>query len=153
MQVQKTSILTTVLSEVLADLAFMFTDDGEFDPPVGERWLDTSISYQGSESGSLRLTCTNTFAAHLTANLLGMESGEETTEQESHDAVKEFMNIVCGQYVTAAFGTEDVFNLSIPEVLELPDTPELEDSEEESPDVALLSVEGQWMQLLHIQSA
>jgi len=152
MQVQKTSILTTVLSEVLADLAFMFTDNGDFDPPIGERWLETSISYQGSVSGSLRLTCTNIFAGHLASNLLGVESSEETTEQESNDAVREFMNVVCGQYVTAVFGTEDVFNLTIPEVLELPDTPQLVEPEEDSADIALLSVEGQWMQLLHTRS-
>ena len=153
MQDQKTLTLTTVLSEVLANLAFMFTDDGEFEPPVGERWLETVISYEGSVSGSLRLACTETFAEKLAANLLGMESGEVISEQESNDAVKEFMNIICGQYVTAAFGTEDVFSLTIPEILELPSTPEFGDSDEASEEVAILSVDGQWMQLRHARSA
>lgn len=153
MQDQQTTTLTTVLSEVLADLAFMFADDGEREPSVGERWLETSISYKGSVSGSLRLTCTWTFAAQLAANLLGMESGEETNEQEANDAVKEFMNVICGQYVTAVYGTEDVFNLTIPEVLELPIAPDLEEFENSSDETALLSVDGQWMKLLHQRSA
>ncbi len=153
MQDQKTTTLTTVLCEVLANLAFMFTDDGEFDPPMGERWLETAISYEGPVSGSLRLTCTGTFATQLAANLLGVESGKETTEQESNDAVKEFMNVICGQYLTAAYGTEDVFNLTIPEVLERSTTPVLGDPEEASQDMAILSVDGQWMQLLHTRSA
>lgn len=152
MQDQMTKTLTTVLSEVLADLAFMFTDEREFDPPVGERWLETTISYKGPEAGSLRMTCTEPFAAQLATNLLGLESGEETSEQESNDAVKEFMNVVCGQYVTAAYGTEDVFNLTIPEVQELATTPEFGDCEEAAGEVALLSVEGRWMQLLHTRS-
>ena len=152
MQDQKIATLTTVLSDVLADLAFMFTDDGELAPPVGERWLETAISYKGSVSGSLRLTCTGTFAAQLAANLLGVESGGEPADQESIDAVREFMNIVGGHYVTAAFGIEDVFNLTIPEVLELQTTPILGDPEKASEDMALLSVDGQWIQLLHTRS-
>jgi chemotaxis protein CheY-P-specific phosphatase CheC len=152
MQDQKTTTLTTVLSEVLSDLAFMFTDDGESDPPVGERWLDTSVSYQGPVSGSLRLLCTGTFAAELASNLLGTDPESEPAEQESIDAVKEFMNIVCGQYVTAAYGTEDVFNLTIPEVSALPTTPVLGSLEDVSEDLSLLSVDGQWLQLLHTRT-
>lgn len=152
MQDQTTTTLTTVLSEVLANLAFMFNDDCEFDPPVGEQWLETLISYEGSVSGSLRLTCTETFATQLAANLLATESGVATTRQESHDAVKEFMNVICGQYITAAYGSEDVFNLSIPEVLERSSTPILGDPQEAAEDMALLSVDGQWMQLLHTRS-
>jgi chemotaxis protein CheY-P-specific phosphatase CheC len=153
MQDQQTTTLTTVLSEVLANLAFMFTGDGEFDPPVGERWLATKISYGGSVSGALNLTCTATFATRLAANLLGLESEEEASEQESRDAVQEFMNIVCGQYVTAVYGTDDVFNLTIPEVLELSATPVLCAPEDESEDLAILSVDDQWMQLIHTRVA
>lgn len=153
MQDQKTTTLTTVLSDVLANLAFMFTENGEYETPAGERWLETLASYQGPVSGSLQLTCTETFATQLTVNLLGMESGEETTQQESNDAVKEFMNVICGQYVTAAYGTEDVFNLTIPEVIEQPITPVFGDQELESQDMALLMVGGQWIQLLHTRSA
>lgn len=149
MQDQTTTTLTDVLSEVLADLAFMFSDDGQCTPAASERWLYTAISYKGSPSGTLRLTCTRTFATQLAVNLLGLETGEETTEQESNDAVMEFMNVLCGQYVTAAFGTEDVFHLTIPEVLELPTAPEFGDVEKSSEDVSLLSVNGQWLHLLH----
>lgn len=153
MQVRKTTTLTTVLSEVLANLAFMFTDDGEFVVPVGEEWLETEIGYKGPASGSLRLTCSRAFAGQLAANLLAVESADETTEEESSDAVKEFMNVVCGQYVTAAFGAEDVFNLTIPEVRELTIMPELGDPEDGSADAAVLSVGGQWIRLVHRPTA
>lgn len=149
MQDQTTTTLMTVLSKVLADLAFMFADNERCAPPVSERWLETAISYEGSPSGTLRLTCTRTFATQLAVNLLGLETGEETTEQESDDAVKEFMNVLCGQYVTAAFGAEDVFHLMIPELLKRPTAPEFGDPEEPLEDVALLSVDGQWLHLRH----
>ncbi len=152
MQDQKISTLTTVLSDVLANLAFMFTDDGEFEAPVGERWLETSIGYDGPVSGTLQLNCTEPFAVQMAGNLLGMDSDGELTEQESMDAIKEFMNVLCGQYVTAAYGTEDVFNLTIPEVLELPSTPCLDSPEGYSEDSALLSVDGQWIQVVHTKT-
>lgn len=152
MQDQKISTLTTVLSDVLANLAFMFTDDGEFEAPVGERWLETSISYEGTVSGALQLICTDSFAVQMAGNLLGLDSEAELTEQEAMDAVKEFMNVLCGQYVTEAYGTEDVFNLTIPEVLELPSTPCLASPDEDSEDVALLSVDNHWMQVTHTRS-
>ena len=153
MQDQKTTTLTTTLSKVLANLAFMFTDDDEFAPPVGERWLETTISYEGPVSGTLRLTCTRTFATQLAANLLGVESCEKITEQEQDDAVKELVNVICGQHITDVYGTEDVFNLTIPEVLEPSTTPVLRDPEAAPEEMALLSVDGQWMQLLHTRSA
>ena len=45
---QKTATLTTIFSEVLANLAFMFTDDEPGPPSAGDIWLETFISYQGS---------------------------------------------------------------------------------------------------------
>jgi hypothetical protein len=147
MQPQTTPTLTTVLSDVLADLAFMFCDGGEYSEQPGESWLETSISYSGRVSGELHLTCTRAFAEQLAQNLLGIESGEEISQQVSTDAVQEFMNVICGQFVTAAHGTEDVFNLSIPIVSELDGQPFVEDSGDDS---AQLSVDGQWLQLRHI---
>ncbi len=147
MQSQTTATLTTVLSDVLADLAFMFCDGGEYTEQPGETWLETSITYSGGVSGDLRLICTRTFAEQLAENLLGIESGEEISKQESTDAVREFMNVVCGQFVTAAHGTEDIFNLTIPTVTELDDEPYVEGGGDET---AQLSIDGQWLQLRHV---
>lgn len=149
MQSQTTATLTTVLSDVLADLAFMFCDGGEYSEQPGESWLETSIGYKGGVSGELRLICTRSFAEQLAENLLGIESGEEISKQESTDAVREFMNVVCGQFVTTAHGTEDVFNLTIPTVTELEVVPFVEGGEDET---AQLSVDGQWLQLRHIEA-
>ena len=150
MQSQTTATLTTVLSDVLADLAFMFCDGGEYREQPGETWLETSINYSGGVSGELRLICTRTFAEQLAENLLGIDSEEEISKQESTDAVREFMNVICGQFVTAAHGTEDVFNLTIPTVTELEEEPFVEGGGDET---AQLSIDGQWLQLRHVVAA
>ena len=113
-----TATLTTTLSEVLAELAFLFVDDNEPEPIGASRWLKTSISYSGPSNGTLRMGCSEEFASLLATNLLGMEEGDDLPGGQANDAVKEFMNILCGRYITDVYGTQDVYNLSIPEISE-----------------------------------
>ncbi|HOA74617.1 MAG TPA: chemotaxis protein CheX [Phycisphaerae bacterium] len=127
MELTTTRTLTAIFSEVLANLAFLFTDDEETEPALGEVWLETSISYHGPVSGTLRFRCTRSFCELLAANLLGIDPDDEAAARQSEDAVREFMNIVCGQFVTSMHGSDDVYNLSIPHTVELPETPDLAD--------------------------
>ena len=141
----KTATLATIFSEVLANLAFMFTDEEQPEVTTGDLWLETTISYSGSINGSLKLFCTRDFAVLLAANLLGTDLEDEEAQSDAIDAVKEFMNIVCGQLVTAYHGTEKVFNLTIPEVRELPAAPDL--SAAEGDDSTMVCVDGHRVQL------
>lgn len=148
MQQQTTVSLMTVFSEVLADLAFMFTDEEVDGASASGSWLETVITYRGPKSGTLKLRCPKRFAALLASNLLGTDASSSKAENEGEDAVKEFMNIVCGQLVTSLYGTEHVFNLSIPAVVELPDAPDL--TPLSTDECATLSVDGHTVQLSHL---
>ena len=148
---QKTPTLSTVLSEVLANLAFMFTDDESAEPSPDDRWLETTISYRGPAKGTFRFRCPKNFSQLLAANLLGVDPQDEDAESKGEDAVKEFMNILCGQLVTSLHGTDDVFDLSIPQSNEVPKTPDL--SVEDGPELATLSVEGYRVELAYLPSA
>lgn len=145
----KTATLTTIFSEVLANLAFMF-DDGDDDQETlpGTVWLQTTIRYSGAAAGTLVFRCSRDFAALLAANLLGVDPDTENASAQSEDATKEFMNIVCGQLVTALHGTEEVFNLDIPEVVELTETPDPVTGSDT--DSVSLTVEGHCVQLRYI---
>lgn len=147
MQQTKTVTLATIFSEVLANLAFMFGDEEMAESSVGETWLETTISYQGPESGTLRFRCTPAFTRLLASNLLGVDPEADDVESKACDAVKEFMNIVCGQMVTALHGDEDVFNLTIPELCEMAEPPDLDIGS--SDQVACLSIEGHRVQLCY----
>ncbi len=148
MQEQKKATLQTIFSEVLADLAFMFTDDEPVETSPDETWFETDIGYEGSTSGTLRLRCTRAFSILLSANLLGTSPDDDDAESNAKDAVKEFMNIICGQYITAMHGTQDVFNLTIPETRELEEPPDFHDEGGES---AMLYVDGHQVQLVYCQ--
>ncbi len=142
---QKSATMMEIFSEVLANLAFMFSDEGDADFASGEEWLETAISYHGTATGALRLRCTREFSKSLCVNLLGGEPAGDEVEAAADDAVKEFMNIVCGQLITAWHGTDDVFNLSIPEIHPLAESPTL--GEDDGQEQCVLCVEGQRVEL------
>jgi CheY-specific phosphatase CheX len=148
MQQQTSAVLTTIFSEVLANLAFMFTDEDQVELSAADSWLETVISYQGPTNGTLRFRCTNDFSVLLAANLLGIDSQDPEAEAQARDAVKEFMNIVCGQLVTAVHGSEDIFNLTIPKITELPEAPDLQT--DDGTDSSTLSVDGYLVQLSYL---
>lgn len=157
MQDQKTATLTTTFSEVLANLAFMFTDQAhgfesvglENVPPPGDVWLETTIGYSGPAAGTLRLQCTRKFSIQLAANLLGADPKDADVEQKAYDAVKEFMNIVCGQFITAAHGTEAVFDLTIPHITVLAEAPHWGD--EPGSCSSTLAIDGQLTRLSYTE--
>lgn len=115
--------LGTVVSDVLGDLAFMVTDGEPVTLPTGMVWLQGEVQYFGPEKGCLQCCCTRDFAVQLAANLLGIEAEEGEAQVAAEDAIREFMNVLCGQLVTTWYGAEAVFNLSIPTVCERLDPP------------------------------
>lgn len=147
MQEQKTATLTTIFSEVLASLAFMFTDDEQADASPDVQWLETTIGYHGPVSGELRLWCTRDFSILLAGNLLGTGPQDDNVESIADDAVKEFMNIICGQFITASHGTDAVFNLTIPQITKTDKTP---DFHRDDPLTSTLSVNQHRLQLSYI---
>jgi hypothetical protein len=142
---QQTATLAAVFSDVLASLAFMFTDGRPAEVPTEGRWLESAIGYRGPMTGELRLRCTRGFAARLAASLLGIDPNDADADARADDAVKEFMNIVCGQFVTTVYGAEDIFSLAFPELRELETAPDLE--AEDGDDCTTLCVEGHPVQL------
>ncbi len=119
----------TVVADVLGDLAFMVTDDGPVELPPGASWLQADITYQGENVGSLRCWCTRELATKLAASLLATEADAGEAQAAADDALREFMNVLCGQLVTAWHGTAGVYTLTIPTVREFLGTPALPPAE------------------------
>ncbi len=147
MQEQKAATLATIFSEVLADLAFMFTDDEDFsEVDSSDPWLETKIGYRGAKNGDLIFRCTRSFTKLLASNLLGVDQ-DQASDEQANDAAKEFMNIVCGQLVTAMHGTDDVYNLTIPAIERMKTSPDL--SLDDGDYASTISVENHSVQLVY----
>lgn len=143
----KPATLATIFSEVLANLAFMFTEEDVPEPAPDAQWIETEIAYRGPVSGTLRLRCSVEFSVLLAANLLGVDSEDADAESKAMDAVKEFMNVLCGQFVTAVHGSDHVFNLSIPRLVALAQPPDL--TRADGPELATFAVDAHPIQLVY----
>lgn len=115
--------LGALVSDVLGDMAFMITDATPSAAPTGGVWLVGEIRYHGPVSGTLACWCSRPFGAQLAANLLGLDPTADDARQAADDAMRELLNVLCGHLVTRWFGTDAVFNLSIPSVRDAVDAP------------------------------
>jgi len=100
-------------------MAFIFVAEPDENSPPPQYTLQARIAYKGPRRGTLQLRCDGRFAAVLAGNLLGVDAADAAAEQQRLDALKELMNVVCGNLVTALYGTEALFELTLPEVTPL----------------------------------
>lgn len=111
--------LTRVFNEVLEQFAFMFADppDSE-DINLEEDIAVASMSFQNASAGRLELIVPQSMGPVLSANVLGLDPDDELVLKAPYDALKELLNVTCGNILTAIAGDELVFDLTVPVVEE-----------------------------------
>ena len=137
-QVKK--ILSDVAVKTLEDLAFIFSfpeEEGD-DIPVDSS-VAVSISFSGPFSGTLVIRISNQVLPELTANMLGVEE-EETTIDQKNDALKETINVICGNLLPAIAGKDAVFNINTPCIISDGES-EIEEDGAKTDYVARLSID------------
>ena len=118
MRAEVEEIMSQVAVETLEKLAFLFAFPGEDDG--SQPWdpmTTVRVSFSGPFSGFLAMTVSIGVIEELTANMLGLDDGEDATENQSSDALKEAMNVICGNLLPAIFGNEVIIDIGVPEVL------------------------------------
>ncbi len=109
--------LTKVFCDVLGKYALMFGDEvkaAETELKEGG-YVYASINFDGGKKGMMEITAGKDFSAMLNMNILGDFEGAGAAGDESHDSFKEFLNIMCGEYLTVVYGKKMLFNLDPPE--------------------------------------
>ncbi len=114
-------ILSEVFSDVLMRYAFMFGEECQkYElPENSDGYLHAQVKFYGHKSGTLGVITQRSLCFEMAANVLGIETEEENYDDEAEDTLEELINIVCGQFLTSAFGVEPIFNLFPPSVNEL----------------------------------
>lgn len=110
-----TEILTSVAVETLDHLAFVFYSPEETNSKVQPKLKSASVSFTGPFSGRLVMKMSTRTVLELTANMLGVDEAEVSFEQQS-DAVKEALNVICGNLLPAIAGNYAVFNINTPQM-------------------------------------
>lgn len=116
------TILREVFARVLEDYAYLFADGDEAPPAGGAppaadgQYLSAEMGFEGPLEGRLSMAAPQGFARQVAANVLGLEVDELPGENSAFDAVKELLNVTCGNLLTALAGDEPVFDLTVPQV-------------------------------------
>ncbi|MCW8130061.1 MAG: chemotaxis protein CheX [Planctomycetota bacterium] len=120
MSAEACKTLETVFPDILQQAAFAFGEpSAPGDLPFPEDGLLGGIRFSGSSAGSVQIAAPTALAGELAANALGLEPGDELVPGHAEDALRELLNIVCGNLLTAWAGEKAVFDLTPPEVAPL----------------------------------
>ena len=109
--------LKKIVSDSMEKLAFMFFVSDAFREPIQfQDAVTAEVSYTGIFSGRLAMVITEPALTELAANMLGIDT-EDVEQNHLHDALKETVNIICGNWLPIEGGDEAVFHIDAPRVL------------------------------------
>jgi len=124
--------LGRVAEEVFESLAFVlpaFEEEGdpaeryaggdseESAPPEAADSTAASISFAGPFEGTLALSASNELLPAIAANMLGLDFGQVPSQEIQRDALKELLNVTCGNLLSEVAGEEAIFNVGGAELL------------------------------------
>ena len=119
MKEQLNNIISQVAVDTLEKLAFIFSfQEDERDSCEFSSVTAAIISFTGPFTGELVITFPITALPELAANMLGLDDEDEVSLDQQHDALKETINIICGNILPAVFGKQFIFNMGSPEIID-----------------------------------
>jgi hypothetical protein len=114
------------IGHILEDLVFLFPSP--MPAPAHEHGLGNRIlvhmTYSGAHNGKLAMDYPDSFSTMVAANMLGLDEDDPDIVPKSEDAIRELLNVICGNLLPALYGSEAVFSLGIPEIIPSTDAPE-----------------------------
>ncbi len=112
-------ILSEVAADTLEQLAFIFSFSE--DPDEDALWEDEvtgcHLTFDGPQEGEILLAANSAVLPELAANMLGMDDEDAPTQEHQEDALRESLNVICGNLLPKIGGVEAVFDISAPAVL------------------------------------
>lgn len=112
------SILYKVASVTLEQLAFLFSSFEDIQcKPDYDTVVVASVSFSGQFSGTLSIMIVDDILDELTENMLGIDGADEVPIDQKHDALKETINIVCGNLLPAIGGKRSLFSIGSPIII------------------------------------
>lgn len=136
-------VISKVVAETLEKLAFMFAssydpeDSTEEDPATG-----VSVSFTGPFSGTLGMKVSGEVLSEIAVNMLGVDDEDDIAHGEKDDALKETINVICGNILPVIGGKQAVFNIDVPEIIPEGEDVKVKDGEKLVSDIKLSLDEG-----------
>jgi CheY-specific phosphatase CheX len=117
-------VVDSVCKIILEELAFLFCesqDAANFDYTHIKDAHEASMEFSGPQKGKFNIAADQKLCLLLASNMLGIEPDEDMAQAHARDALKEALNVICGRFLTEAYGEEAIFNLSAPQIGDISD--------------------------------
>ncbi len=144
--------LYSVAEEVLEKLAFIFSF------PEEERELMdyndaviARVSFKGPFMGTLTMAVSADAIPEIAGNMLGLEDNFDATTEQQYDALKELINVICGNLLPAIAGKQTVFNVEAPNIISADDVMISEDTPKPASVAKLDMDDGQCDLMLYLE--
>ncbi len=116
MKTEHKEIIARVFPDVLEKMAFMFAEPIEEDADLASEgeFVKAQMSFAGPFDGVVELIVPASLCPVMAENILGDFDPE--TPEKAYDALKEILNVTCGNVLTEIAGEKPVFDLTVPQV-------------------------------------
>jgi chemotaxis protein CheY-P-specific phosphatase CheC len=109
--------LCRVAEGVMEKLAFMMSfPETEEISDSDEHLSAAGISFSGVLKGTLIVAVSAQMLPKLTGNMLGLDDDEDTTPEQEQDALKELINVICGNFLPD-IGKQYAFHIEPPQII------------------------------------
>lgn len=117
---EHSDVLLEVAGETLEQLAFIFSFPDDMDPDAIWEGDVTGcrVSFSGPFQGGLLLLISTAALPELAANMLGLDEEETPPDDQQKDALREALNVICGNLLPRIGGADAVFDIDAPTLLE-----------------------------------
>jgi CheY-specific phosphatase CheX len=111
-------VLHRVAEDTFEQLAYLFPvpeglDESACDPES----TAVRVHFSGPFEGELIMTLSSVLLPELARNMMGLDDAEPVEMDLQHDALRELINVICGNLLPEFAGLKAVFDLSPPELL------------------------------------
>jgi CheY-specific phosphatase CheX len=131
MREQMNQILSEVAVDTMEKLAFMFAFGEEAaDIAAVEPAVCAAVAFNGPFGGILTIQINTADLAEMAGNMLGMDSGDSLSVENQQDALKEALNVLCGNILPAIAGKEAVFDIDSPQIMANGQSPQMSNGTE-----------------------
>lgn len=111
-------VLEKVIGHTLAGFLMMFGEPVKKEDVIGfsGECVTAAVTFKNSASGLISITVPYESCAIFAANAMGRDVDNDITDISGFDAVKEFINVAAGHYVTEIYGRDRNIELSPPKI-------------------------------------
>lgn len=115
-------VIGEVFESVLQNLAFMFVEPVERETlksvespqDIPEKFIKATMAFTGPIQGRVILMVPDELAKELASNIIGKELDKNISQRHLNDALKEVLNVTCGNLLSAVVGSRQVFDAATP---------------------------------------